>query len=156
MKISFKALALGYLITIAAGLLTSLLNLRFLSTGTLDSFFGSSMDAQAFLSYVFFGVTLLIDIIAGYFCAKIAKQEELLHGIVLGLIIWIFSTLVSYINYRRYDLDMPLVSIQTLLALVWPLLFCLLGAFIRKRINDKTREENEPGLEQKIKNIGNN
>lgn len=94
--------------------------------------------------------------LAGYVCAKIAKREEILHGIILGIIIWILSTLIIYITYFLFQDIENFLNIQTVLSLFLPVLFCLLGAFIRKRTNDKIRETNEPSLEQKIKNLGNN
>jgi hypothetical protein len=155
LKINVKALIIGYLLSLGGGILISFITLSILSSGIFDSIVGSSLITQTYLSYVSLGLTSLIDILSGYFTAKLSKQNEIIHGLLLGFVIWIISILLPYFSFRQYHMNMEFYSLQNLYKLCWPLLFCFLGAWLLKKIKDKNSENFEHTLEQKIDTLGN-
>jgi putative membrane protein (TIGR04086 family) len=155
MKVSIKAVLIGLLVAFSGNIIRSILLAFFIhSNSSLPSTI--SEYNEVIISYVSLAISILFNIAAGYIAAKIADKNELLHGIITGFVLWIIGELTFYSSYISATNEIPNIDIRTLLSLFWLLLYCLLGAFIRKRIKDKTQAETNIPLEQKIENLGNN
>ncbi len=153
MKISIKALFFGYLVYMACAGLSAMANL-FLHTRSPDSFV-VTMAVEQILSFVFLGINILIAVLVGYCTAKFAGKEEFLHGIAIGFIIWGVSFCFTYVYYTLYAGQQPAITLGTFTSFILIIFPCLLGAFIRKKINEKLQEKSTAPLEQKINDLGN-
>ena len=102
-------------------------------------------------------VRLLIFVIVGYVTARVAKKNEIRHGIVIGIITWICSWSVTFfIAYIMRSTRLQDEDYFNFIAISYSLLTvlcCILGSFIQKRIQDKKGEQNN-SLETNIDLLG--
>ncbi len=149
MKISIKAILLGYLIGFLGSAVESAIEV-FLYTRY------SVSEIQPFYPYFSIVVQVILKFIGGYSAARIAKKNEILHGAILGFITWFLSLLITVFVIRRYNPAAPLIDLTSIGQLLLCIFSCVLGAFVYKKIKEKKESEAESPLEQKIENLGNN
>lgn len=153
MKISVKAIFAGigvFVLSLLFIFFILILFILFYSVEKIPALLDNNAEVLDFLSE-FLGI--IIALLSGFFTAKVADRNELLHGFIIGGILFIALVFIPDLSNDGSS-DSEVFDIKNVLLSFLSVIESMAGAYIQLRIKNK-REQTSP-IEDKIERLGQN